>query len=82
MGGNKISASKVSQKWVKSRRRRKREKKKKVSENNGRLRIHGSRLDQKERRRKKSVKTMTSFASTEATWTYYLQEQSIESSLR
>ena len=49
MGGNKILATGVSMKWVKSRRRRKKkeekeERKKKVGENNGQLRIrpHGS----------------------------------------
>ena len=52
--GNKISATGVSQKWVKSRRQKdkKEKKRKKVGENNGQLRFasvhhHASRLDQK-----------------------------------
>ena len=41
MGGNKLSATGVSPKWVKIRRRRrkKKERKKKVGENNGQLRF-------------------------------------------
>ena len=57
---------------------KKAQKKKIVGENNGQLHFrppprvsHASRLDQK--KEKKSVKTMASFASTEATWTKLIE---------
>ena len=52
MGANKISATRDPPKLAKIKRRKK---KKKISENNGQLRFHGSRLYQKKERAKFSV---------------------------